>query len=52
MPEVSGDGSSSTKSSKIFDIKLPATCDPPGEGNPPKEAVWIVCWQADAFYNI
>jgi hypothetical protein len=24
-------------------LRLPATCEPPSENNPPKRAVWIVC---------
>jgi hypothetical protein len=41
MPDLSGEGASSSKS-QSFNVKLPATCDPPSDMNPPKEAVWIV----------
>jgi hypothetical protein len=33
---------SPSAASKISNLKLPSTCDPPGEQNPPKQAVWIV----------
>jgi hypothetical protein len=41
MPEPSGEDASLSKS-QSFNMKLPASCDPPSDMNPPKEAVWIV----------
>lgn len=42
MPGESGNSGSSSRSSQSIHLKLPATCDPPGDSNLPKEAVWIV----------
>jgi rhodanese-related sulfurtransferase len=27
----------------IPELRLPATCEPPSESNPPAQAVWVVC---------
>jgi hypothetical protein len=43
MDEDYDEGLSPSAASKTTNLRLPATCDPPADQNPPKQAVWIVC---------
>jgi hypothetical protein len=43
MDEDLDESLSPSAASKINNLRLPATCDPPSDQNPPKQAVWIVC---------
>ncbi|KAF2669047.1 NAD(P)-binding protein [Microthyrium microscopicum] len=44
MPESSSgiEGSPNTSATQPFNIKLPATCHPPSDSNPAREAVWLI----------
>lgn len=43
MEAASSPGLSPAATSTHSKLRLPATCEPPGEQNPPKQAVWVVC---------
>jgi hypothetical protein len=42
MPEIPNLDSPSPTVSRQATLRLPTTCDPPSERNPPKQAVWVV----------